>query len=127
MEIIELFGFQPSEFKTQRDIEKLFLKHGFMPGRMISGSKSAYRDEYPDNVVVFNGNIITKKRGKIWYGDLDVTLDFDNLKAVADELGEDLYVLYEMDARFENADAGFKYWKKKAVTVIKTNKNEKRR
>jgi len=118
MEIFHLSGHMPSEFSTEKDIIDLFNKHNLMPGRMISGSKSTYRDQYPNNTIAFNGNIVTKKRGKIWYGDLDVTLDFDNLKSVADELGEDLYILHEMDARFENENAGFKYWKSKAIATI---------
>jgi hypothetical protein len=122
MKIFRLFGHMPSEFKTQKDIGDLFNRYELMPGRMISGSKSYYRDSYPDHTVVFNGNIVTKKRGKIWYGDLDVTLDFDNLKGVADELGEDLYILREMDARFDNENAGFKYWKSKAIAIIKCKK-----
>jgi len=122
MKIFRLFGYMPSEFKTQRDIMDLFSKHELPPGRIVSGSKSFYYNKYPDNLIVFNGNIVTKKRGKIWYGDLDITFEFDQLKSIADELGEDLYILREMDARFENEDAGFKYWKKKAVTVIKCKK-----
>lgn len=70
-------------------------------GRMISGSKSGYRRLYPDNFVVFNANLCTKKK-KIWYGDLDLTLDKNALLEIAVEMGETLYVMYEMDARFEN-------------------------
>ena len=63
---------------------------------------------------------ITKKSGKIWYGDVDITMEFDNLKSIADELKEDLYILYESDARFEHENAGFNFWKSRAVAVIKT-------
>ena len=72
-----------------------------MPGRMISASKSMYSTAYPGNVVVFNSNICTKE-GKIWYGDIDVTLDEAKLNELADAIGERIYVLREMDARFEN-------------------------
>ena len=71
-------------------------------GRMISASKSGYNRRYPNNVVVFNANLCTKLRGKIWYGDLDVTNDEANLKELAAALGEPVYVLREHDARFEN-------------------------
>lgn len=71
-------------------------------GRMISGSKSGYRRRFPDNFPVFNANICTKESGKIWYGDLDIVTDFDVLVKCAKEVKEDLYILSEMDARFEN-------------------------
>jgi hypothetical protein len=74
-------------------------------GRMISGSKSFYSAAFPDHVIVFNGNICTKTKGKIWYGDLDITKDEEKLKQFASLVGEDLYILREMDARFENEKA----------------------
>ena len=67
-------------------------------GRMISGSKTAPKG----HVCVFNANICTKSKGKIWFGDLDLTTDADDLKRFAAEEGEDIYILREMDARFEN-------------------------
>ena len=75
----------------------------FAPGRMISGSKSAYTSRYPNNVVVFNGNLIGSTSGrKFWYGDLDLTKDSARLIQLAKDLGEGFYVLREMDARFES-------------------------
>jgi hypothetical protein len=68
-------------------------------GRLISWSKSGYRNKYPDNLVIFNANVATIN-GKIWWGDLDVTLDKDKLKQLAIALNETVYVLYEMDGRF---------------------------
>jgi hypothetical protein len=73
-----------------------------MCGRMLSGSKSGYDKAHPGNVVVFNANVCTKKLGKIWFGDIDVTRDEAKLKELAGKLGEPVYVLYEQDARFEN-------------------------
>lgn len=74
-------------------------------GRMISYSKSEYRDRNPKNLVVFNANVCTKEDGKLWYGDLDITVDQEKLSELAQSLGNDLYVLYEMDGRFENEDS----------------------
>lgn len=74
-------------------------------GKMISGSKSGYGKQFPNNLAVFNANVCTRKNGKIWYGDLDITKDEGKLKKLADELHCDVYVLYEMDARFENEKA----------------------
>jgi hypothetical protein len=73
---------------------------GFNVARMISASKSGYRDSHPKNLVVFNANIVTIEGGKIWYGDLDLTEDARRLKDAADEAGQTLYVLYERDCRF---------------------------
>lgn len=70
-------------------------------GRMISGSKSGYRRSRPRNVAVFNANICTSAHGKIWHGDIDLTLDEPLLRALAAALGEEVYLLYEMDARFD--------------------------
>ena len=72
------------------------------PGRMIAPSKSDYRLAYPTNVVVFNANVCTRGRGKIWHGDLDLTLDGAELSRLAVDLNEDVLVLRERDARFEH-------------------------
>lgn len=72
-----------------------------MHGKMISSSKSGYRSRNPKHLVIFNANVCTES-DKIWFGDLDITLDKNKLSKLAQELGEDIYVLYEMDGRFEN-------------------------
>lgn len=71
-------------------------------GKMISGSKSGYGKRFPNNFAIFNANICTRKDGKIWFGDIDITKDEGKLKKLADELHCDVYILYEMDARFNN-------------------------
>lgn len=75
------------------------------PGKMISGSKSGYGSLFPNNLVVFNSNVIVVTNdsvSKVWYGDIDITIDRDKLKKMAIDLGVVVYVLYEMDGRFEN-------------------------
>lgn len=72
-----------------------------MMGRMISWSKSEYLRSHPNNVVVFNANVCADP-GKIWFGDLDITRDSEKLQQLADELDQMVYVLHEMDGRFEN-------------------------
>jgi hypothetical protein len=79
-----------------------FDAEGLRVGRMISGSKSSYRERYPDHEICFNANIFSLQQGKIWYGDLDLTLDSEKLDRIAESLGEKLYVVREMDGRFEN-------------------------
>jgi len=71
-------------------------------GAMICGSKSGYHRMYPNNFTIFNANVCTKEDGKIWYGDIDITLSKDKLHELAIEINKDIYVLYESDARFEN-------------------------
>jgi hypothetical protein len=73
-----------------------------MNGRMISGSKSGYSSRYPTNLAVFNANVCTQNEGKIWYGDIDLTLSREELSELARLLETEVYVLYEMDARFGN-------------------------
>jgi hypothetical protein len=74
------------------------------PGQIISWSKLDYRLRHPNNVVVFNANICLLKSRKIWYGDIDVTLSKEKLQQLANTLKQTVYVLREMDARFENEE-----------------------
>lgn len=83
-------------------MENFFVNEGLNLGRMISFSKSGYREKYPDNEVYFNCNIFVLGEGKVWYGDIDVTKDRDSLESISREIGKDLYILREMDGRFEN-------------------------
>lgn len=69
-------------------------------GRMVSSSKRGV----PGHIVVFNANICVAA-GKIWFGDMDVTKDEAKLKALAEAIGERVYVLRESDGRFDNEDS----------------------
>ena len=70
------------------------------PGRMISGSKTGYRNSHPDNLALFNSNLCTDE-GKIWYGDIDVSKSKNDLQEIADKTGKNLFVLFESDGRFD--------------------------
>jgi hypothetical protein len=83
---------------TQKEVAEDILGH---PGQLISWSKSDYRKRHPNNVIVFNANVCLKS-GKIWEGDIDVTLSKEKLQQLANALRQTVYVLTEMDARFEN-------------------------
>jgi hypothetical protein len=78
----------------------IFFNNNFIPGRLIFGSKSGYRQRNPDNIIYFNANIITKTGGKIWYGDIDLNKDYKILLKISNDLNENLYILSEMDGRF---------------------------
>ena len=97
----------PSDFSSSKeigDIVKIFEGNDFYNGRMIGGSKSDYHNQYPNDLIVFNANVLTRTHGKVWYGDLNVTQDEKILKSIAEQVNEPLYVLYEMDARFGNEE-----------------------
>ena len=79
-----------------------FKKYDFNLGRVISSSKSEYLKRYPDNQVCFNANIFVLGEGKVWWGDLDLTLDRENLEMVANDSRKDLFILREIDGRFGN-------------------------
>jgi hypothetical protein len=80
--------------------DKVFSILGY-PGKMISGSKSGYCKRFPDNFAIFNANVCAGKN-KIWHGDIDLTKSKDDLLRLASELNEQIFILYEMDGRFEN-------------------------
>jgi hypothetical protein len=76
-------------------------------GAMISGSKSGYCRNNPDNLPVFNSNVIAVIEGtpqKIWFGDIDITKSISKLEELARIMETEIYVLREMDARFEHED-----------------------
>ena len=81
---------------------EIFRKNNLINGRLLSMSKSTYRNQFPDNKVYFNANIFLLGEGKVWFGDIDITRDIDVLESISAELGKDLYVLRESDGRFEN-------------------------
>jgi hypothetical protein len=88
-----------NEELAERYAEALCETLGY-PGRMISYSKSDYVVErHPDHVAVFNANVCIAE-GKLWHGDLDLTLDEPKLAALAEQISEIVYVLYERDGRF---------------------------
>ena len=81
-----------------------FYEKGILPGRIIGWSKSGYMKKYPNNEVYFNANIFVFGEGKVWFGDLDLTLDKPMLEEISKEIGKKLYIVKEMDGRFENED-----------------------
>lgn len=87
----------------KEDLYKIAEEQLGMRGKMISFSKSGYFEKNPDNLVIFNSNVCVEG-GKIWYGDLDVTLNYDALSTLSKETGKTVYVLTEMDGRFENEE-----------------------
>ena len=85
------------------------------------GSKSGYRHSHPNDLFVFNANIYTKEDGKIWHGDINLTLENKNLVKLSKSLKKTIYVLYEMDGRFENENKP-KY--NNFIYMVKYSKNK---
>ena len=103
--------------KISNKIKQAFLNAKLFVGISIINNtdKRFYWEKFPDHLVCFNANIISAKYGKIWWGDLDLTLDGMKIEKVARELNEDLYVLRELDARFENEQLTGSQLKEKAI------------
>ena len=100
---IKLAGEYPSDFKPDmivQGIQQYFESHGLYIARMIGGSKTDYHTKHPDDLVIFNANVLILDYGKVWYGDLNLTQDYIILKSIADALNTKLYVLWESDGRF---------------------------
>ena len=67
---------------------------------MIGGSKTGYSIQRPNNLIIFNANVLMSGYGKVWHGDLNLTEDYLVLKEIAKSLNTTLYVLWESDGRF---------------------------
>ena len=100
---IKLTGEYPSDFKptmSVMEIQQYFDAYSFHDGRMLGGSKMDYHTEHPNDLIIFNANVLMPGYGKVWYGDLNLTEDYLILREIAQNLNTDLYVLWEMDVRF---------------------------
>lgn len=117
--ILKLLRLKPHKKIPMENISEAFAKENYHNGRMISYSKSMYRQKHPENEVYFNANIFTLNEGKIWYGDIDVTLDREILQRISDSIGTDLFILRELDGRFENEDLKDSEIIKRSVATIK--------
>ena len=100
---IKLAGEYPSDFKPSvsvQEIQQHFEAYNLHSGRMVGGSKTGYTIERPNNLIIFNANVLMKDIGKVWHGDLNLTEDYLVLKDIAKSLNTTLYVLWESDGRF---------------------------
>jgi len=89
---------------------------------MLSSSKSGYRNRNPENEIFFNANIFTVEDGKIWWGDIDYTKDRETLEKIAMKLERKLYIVKELDGRFENENIKTNQIKKRAIKLIQPTK-----
>ena len=73
---------------------------GLRMGRLIAASKSRYTEKNPGHTVYFNGNVFDGEGWKIWWGDLDVDVDYEALLCAAERLGEPLLAAPEAPWRW---------------------------
>jgi len=108
---------------TESEIIDFLYANQLPPGKLISGSKSAYSRLFPNDLVLFNANIFIEERGKIWHGDINLTKQKNILEQIKENFGVDVYVLREMDGRFglENNPK----FKRDATWNTKTGLNKK--
>lgn len=97
------------------NIIELLKENGLNLGRMISFSKGDYVQKNPHSVVAFNGNIISLTHGKVWWGDIDLTLDGYKIKTISENIGETLYVLKESDCFYVNENTDYYQLVNKAI------------
>jgi hypothetical protein len=94
-----------------QDINNLMREQSLFMGRMISAHKTPPKGCR----CVWNANLVSPTQGKVWYGDLNLTREGDKLKLVSIAAGEPLYVLGEMDCRFETENDPVEVLAEKAV------------
>jgi hypothetical protein len=100
---IKLDGEYPSDFKPSisvQEIQQHFEAYNLHSGRMLGGSKTGYSIQRPNNLIIFNANVLMSDVGKVWHGDLNLTEDYLVLKDIAKSLNSTLYVLWESEGRF---------------------------
>lgn len=88
--------------KYKKEILNIFSDYGMGSGRILNENKSLYKKKHPEDHILFNANIFTLEDGKIWYGDINLTQEYDILQLIAEKLNKDIYILNELDGRFEN-------------------------
>ena len=116
--VVKLVGQYPSDFKPTTnvmEVQKYFDAYKFYDGRMLGGSKMDYHTQHPDELIIFNANVLMPGYGKVWYGDLNLTEDYLVLKDIAKSLNTTLYVLWESDGRFGKENEPIDELIKKAV------------
>ncbi|HWH24329.1 MAG TPA: hypothetical protein VNW68_05480 [Candidatus Limnocylindria bacterium] len=80
-------------------VEKIAAALGLPNGRLISWSKSWYRELFPDHLVLSNASITDASGRRLWWGDLDASVDEEKLVALARALERRLFVFYEAHFR----------------------------
>lgn len=104
--------------KDQGNLGELFMEHIGMHGRLLSGSKSGYLERNPNSIAYFNANIIDSRGQKVWFGDLDLVADYEDLAKIVAKHPFEFLVLRESDARFGKENRNLKDLKRSAKVII---------
>jgi hypothetical protein len=80
-------------------VVRLATELGLPLSRLIAQSKSGYIRRHPQHALIFNATIADSTGRRLWWGDLDLTIDESILVQLAERVGLDLYVYYEGDSR----------------------------
>ena len=84
----------------ENKVGKYLEAHGFIEGRLITFSKSLYREAYPKHIVLFNACLFNTKGEEVWWGDVDLTRDWKVFYETARALNETLILTPETPYRF---------------------------
>ena len=89
--------------RKYREIVQAFKDETLHVDRMVAHfSKTLYNKNNPTHKTCYNANVFGEGLGKIWYGDLDLTLDSEKLQRIADRMERTLYVLSEGQGKWHN-------------------------
>lgn len=72
---------------------------GLPLSRLVSLSKSGFLRRHPQHAVVFNATLANAAGERLWWGDVDLTVDKEALFELAERAGFDLFLYYEGDSR----------------------------
>lgn len=86
---------------NSKDRQEAIEGHLGTSGRMLSASKSMYRDKFPDHKIYFNACLFDKDLKQIWYGDIDLDIDKESLQMLANYLKEPIYLTIEQPFRWD--------------------------
>ncbi len=84
-----------------KDSQEAIEGHLGTPGRLLSASKSMYREKFPDHKIYFNACLFDKEFKQVWYGDIDLDIDKESLQMLANYLKEPIYLTIEQPFRFD--------------------------
>lgn len=88
--------------RYRKEILNVFSYFGMTSGRILSEHKSEYKKLYSTDHILFNANVFTLEEGKIWYGDINLTQEYNLLQSISEQLDRDIYILNELDGRYDN-------------------------
>ena len=99
--------FQPINEKMEtinlkaKDKQEAIEGHLGTSGRLLSASKSMYRDKFPNHIVYFNACLFDKDLKQVWFGDIDLDIDKESLQMLANYLKETIYLTREQPYRWD--------------------------